>query len=58
MFNKSKQNHKDAITLRVAEVEPINESLYVQASAPSGSHSFLQQELNPTQAESMTSILF
>ena len=57
MFPGGKENHKEAIVQRMDEVDSINESLYVQGTAPSGSQSLLQPQLNVAQTERMMCIL-
>ena len=53
MFPGCEDNHKEAIVLRVAEVGSITESLYVHATAPSGTQSYLQARLSPAEADAL-----
>ena len=57
MFSGSKENHKEAIKMRIAEVETINESLYAHSSAPSGSQSFVEPRFNSKQVDVILSRL-
>ena len=50
MFPRCKENHKEAIVLRVAEVDTIKESLYANTSAPSGSQTFLPNQMTTEEA--------
>ena len=58
MFSKSTDNHKQAIVLRVAEVESIKESLYSSACAPSGSQTFLHRQMSTKEASETIANLF
>ena len=58
MFPNSKENNKKAIVLRVAEVETIKESLYANASAPSGTQTFLPSEMSTQEASETIAGLF
>lgn len=49
MFSNSMENHKEAIRMRVAEVESIQHSLYANSSAPSGSQNFVEPRYNTEQ---------
>ena len=50
MFPRAKANHKQVIVLRVPEVESIQESLYANASAPSGLQTYLAPEMSAQDA--------
>ena len=58
MFPRAKQNHKEAITLRTAEVQTIKESLYVHERVSNASQSFLQQEMTTAAASEAIASLF
>ena len=58
MFPRAKQNHKEAIKLRTAEVQTIKESLYVHERASNTSQSFLQQEMTTATASEAIASLF
>ena len=58
MFSKSTDNHKQAIVLRVAEVESIEDSLYSSACAPSGSQTFLHRQMSTKEASETIANLF
>ena len=58
MFRSAKPAHKEAIRLRMAEVQPIENSLYVSGTAPSGSSSFLPSQMSTEAArEALASLL-
>ncbi len=46
MLPRARQNHKDAIPPRVAECEPINDSLYSGCVAQAGSQNFLPERMS------------
>jgi len=50
MFPRAKQNHKDAISPRVAECEPIRDSLYSGCVAQSSSQNFLPAQRSTREA--------
>ena len=58
MFPRAKASHKAAITLRVAEVETIKDSLYSSNSAPSKSASFLASKMSTEAASESIASLF
>jgi hypothetical protein len=58
MFPSAKKQHTDAIWMRIAECQSIQESLYAQASASSNSQRFLPSILNPEEAANATNDLF
>ena len=51
MFPRARDEHKNAIRLRVAEVESITDSLYKHERAPNQSPSFLHSVMSSQQAE-------
>ena len=58
MFPGSKQHHKEAIPPRVAECEPVLESLYSGAVAQDGSQHFLEMHRNSQEAAAAIQDLF
>ncbi len=58
MFPRCRENHQQAIVRRVAEVETIKESLYANASAPSGTQTFLPSEMSTQEASEAIDSLF
>ena len=58
MFPCAKPEHKDAIKLRVAEVEQITESLYSSSSAPAVSQIFLPRVMEEAEASDAIASLF
>ena len=58
MFRSAKPAHKEAIRLRIAEVQPIENSLYVSGTAPSGSSSFLPSQMSTEAAGDALASLF
>ena len=55
MFRDSADHHKQAIRMRIAEVESITESLYAKASAPSGSDRFVEATRNSEEVDNVLS---
>ena len=51
MFSTSRENHKEAIRMRVAEVEAINESLFANSYAPTVSQRFVEPRFNSQQVD-------
>ena len=58
MLPRAKQNHKDAIPPRVAECEPISDSLYSGCVAQAGSQNFLPKQKSYQEATDATKDLF
>ena len=56
MFPCAKPEHKDAIKLRVAEVEQTTESLYSSSSAPAGSQIFLPRVMEDEASDAIASL--
>ena len=58
MLRSAKPAHKEAIRLRTADVQPIEDSLYVSGTAPSGSSSFLPSQMSSEAAREALASLF
>ena len=58
MFHSAKPAHKEVLRLRTAEVQPIEDSLYVSGTAPSGSSSFLLRQMSTEAAGEALASLF
>ena len=58
MFRSAKSAHKEAIRLRTAEVQPIENSLYVSGTALIGSSSFLPSQMSSEAAREPLASLF
>ena len=58
MLRSAKPAHKEAVRLRTAEVRPIENSLYVSGTAPSGSSSFLPSQMSSEAAREALASLF
>ena len=58
MFPRAKPNHKEAIPPRVAECEPIRESLYSGCVAQSASQSFLPEQRSTQEAADYIKALY
>ena len=53
MFGNSPEGeeHKKAVSLRLAEVETISQSLYKHSSAPTDTKMFMQRKMSPEEVQ-------